>query len=317
LLHPAGALEIVDRAPIGRFDPEQPSLPPFDEIYLLLYALDLEDEDAIVSLVGEFGALEIYEPYVDERFERAGEFAQAPYPALSAYPGFDDITEYDERTELLAQSERARSEIVDVQEIERGRVMPPPTIHEFRWAARCMKDLVRTYRCLREDRSPSDFHWDNPAFAFDVEQQEAGEPDFFWTRGRSMEEFLSGTLALGLADYSPRLVTRDDLFPRRAEHWAEHFGASARLWEICCLELFNHIAEGAIYKDCANELCGRPFVRQFGRAVHGQRRISGVRFCTHACARAQAQREYQRRKRAARHPPPRQQPGRGTPTSPR
>ena len=76
------------------------------------------------------------------------------------------------------------------------------------------------------------------------------------------------------------------------------YGGGHGFYFICCLELFNHMAENATYKVCANDACGRLFVRQEGRAVHGQHRTRGIKYCSSECARAQAQRAYRRRKRA-------------------
>lgn len=71
----------------------------------------------------------------------------------------------------------------------------------------------------------------------------------------------------------------------------------ATIYGACCLQLYNHIAEGAQFKRCANESCRQIFVRQRGRAHSGQHRTEGVKFCTRECARAQAQRELRRRKK--------------------
>jgi hypothetical protein len=71
----------------------------------------------------------------------------------------------------------------------------------------------------------------------------------------------------------------------------------ATIYGACCLQIYNHIAEGATYKRCANESCRQVFVRQRGRSAQGQRRTEGVRFCSRECARAQAQRELRRRKK--------------------
>lgn len=83
-------------------------------------------------------------------------------------------------------------------------------------------------------------------------------------------------------------------------------------YEAMCLQFANHISEGATYRQCLSETCGRLFVRQQGRAEFGQYRTEGVLYCSSACAQAQAQREYRRRKakqRAAKHPGPSRESG--------
>lgn len=59
------------------------------------------------------------------------------------------------------------------------------------------------------------------------------------------------------------------------------------------------VREGAPLLTCANETCGRRFVRARGGAKAGQHRTTGVKFCSPSCAQAQSQREYRRRKTAA------------------
>ncbi|MGR8012283.1 hypothetical protein [Streptomyces hypolithicus] len=69
------------------------------------------------------------------------------------------------------------------------------------------------------------------------------------------------------------------------------------IYSVAFLQLYNHMAEGATVRQCANETCQRPFVRQRGRAEYGQHRTSGIKYCTRECARAQAQRELRRRRK--------------------
>ena len=66
---------------------------------------------------------------------------------------------------------------------------------------------------------------------------------------------------------------------------------------VVFLQLYNHLAEDATIRECANETCRRSFVRQRGRAEYGQNRTSGIKYCTRECARTQAQRELRRRRK--------------------
>jgi hypothetical protein len=85
-------------------------------------------------------------------------------------------------------------------------------------------------------------------------------------------------------------------------HVTVAFGDSPDIWaddpdlfQVLCLALANDIADDADFKHCANETCGRVFLRHRGRAAQGKYHMSGVKYCSVECARAQKQREYRRR----------------------
>lgn len=68
-------------------------------------------------------------------------------------------------------------------------------------------------------------------------------------------------------------------------------------YSAAALQMVNDIALGPTYRTCMNETCGRTFTRQRDRAQYGQHRISGLRYCSRSCARAQGERERRRRAR--------------------
>ncbi|MFI0453695.1 hypothetical protein [Actinomadura sp. 6N118] len=97
---------------------------------------------------------------------------------------------------------------------------------------------------------------------------------------------LEETMRAALSDFS---IGFGDLADRRPT-----------VYSVSFLQMYNHLAEGAHIRRCSNETCRQHFVRQRGRAEYGQYRTSGVKYCSRECARAQAQRELRRRRKAER-----------------
>lgn len=76
----------------------------------------------------------------------------------------------------------------------------------------------------------------------------------------------------------------------------ELFERKANVGNLLAVELALFLSERAPLKRCAR--CDQFFVRQAGRAMHGQQRLSGVKYCSVNCANAAQSQAYRRRKAA-------------------
>ena len=148
-------------------------------------------------------------------------------------------------------------------------------IEAFRVWARLLRDMVKMWNVVQGGESLRELvaQWESSWSAPSRPEGVLGE--------------LATWLNVGLAPFQVHtLVGRD----------AAKYGVPfPSLFSVACLQLANHIAENARYSRCANETCGRLFVRQRGRAKHNQHRTTGVDFCSRHCAWAQGQREWRRR----------------------
>jgi hypothetical protein len=256
---------------------------PYGEVYLELAALDLEDDEAIASFYLRYGILGVCRnPRVDP--DDAWDKAYFGFPGI---PGFEDFI-----APALAEHRQ-----------ELGIGPWDETLQEFIFGANCVKDLVNSWRVSNGQASEDDFEWQAPVWTDNLPEEQAysywASP--YWALGRGMGS--------GLEPFGPTIhwLWEEDepgkaLDPGRGGAHPTHRDVELSLYSILCLELFNHIAEGSSYRVCANETCGRFFVRQSGRALHGQHRSKGVKYCSVECAKAQAQRQYRRRNRKRRPP---------------
>ena len=240
-----------------------PPAPSTTETYLKLAALDPDDVPALTRFACDRGPLDFRSNlYSDDE------------------PIWELPLRRDQMPEIREAWLRAETAVGD-----RGYHYATRT--EIRWGILYMRDLIAARRVLDGEIDGTKHLWESP----------------FWARTHKLNSqpwtadgpatVLATALAAGLKPYTPHLQTFHDEQKEPRALWVNRLD----VWNVCCLELFNHIVEGARYRTCANETCGRLFVRQEGRALHAQHRTRGVMYCSSSCARMQAQRAYRRRQR--------------------
>jgi hypothetical protein len=269
--------------------------------------LDLEDADAILAFVRDYGTLggglayeavttpqgttpfRCYSGAISQQDELRAKVDLITTGELQQHPVFR--SEADLSNPFLTTGGEAAESRLRV-----GLVMShvPPlveTVNEFRFAARCIRDVDAAWQALQVG-GEADVEL---SFVLDA-------PDIRTPYG--LTEFVASTLSCLLRPLSPQLglSIRSGVNPRQTGREARSGVEPQRepvdvpLYTVCALELFDHMVMRAEYHICANERCGKRFVHQQGRAKKGQHRSRSVKYCSPSCARAAAQREYRRRR---------------------
>jgi hypothetical protein len=294
-------------------DPPDPPLREAGEIYLRLLDVDLEQPLSILDFVNEYGILKVFD--LDSRWQ---------WPQLWLFRGGEEMQQ------LTDARRRAGPAIVE-QELAWGQSTGPAhdvepsgrpfpdsdqaafedetseTLTEFQFGARQIRDAVRALRFMRGELGLNEVEWES-SMAHELAVRGDGR---IWPRG--MEDLLRCFFDDGLKAFHPSVSFSDMDDDEVGRYGGAVLGTGrgllvapavtgtfeAGLYSICCLEIYNHLIEQTAYRRCQNERCGRLFVHQVGRAKFGQHRTRGVLYCSSSCARAQAQRELRRRRRAA------------------
>lgn len=262
----------------------------FGEVYLELYALELDDSRQIMRFVERYGVLGVHSlTWGSDHCHNYMGFPRQPnFPLVAA-----------ELDEMVGRGGRLDSD----WECEA----------EFRFGAECLRDMTNAWLVAKGDLDLDDVAWfcpcwENSAFPIHVATDESKVTSELTSALRKQApHYRKATpgqvLYYGMEDslkpFSPTIRNFDDEMLARPDPRATPWDGELPLFSVLCLELFNHIVEEATYKRCANETCGRYFVRQRGRSQHGQHRTRGVKYCSAECARMQASRQYRRRKAAA------------------
>jgi hypothetical protein len=310
---------VSQRVPVG-LDP--------GETYLKLAAVDLDDESSVASFLSDYGYLGVrrlreqqespfdnvisgYDEIVDKLTPDEVESDEELVQSLQL---IDELRPGERPTPLLTLEEQAADEEVDENatpfDEHRNGI---ETFAEFRAAAGLIQDALALWRFVRgeigiDDHAwrlyqPPDAKWTEEMLR-DLEQVGlTGEGLEMRRRSFELEPIvmLDNILAPALREFSPRVLNRHlvgyamlqgPYYEMTASPWVD-----IDLYSLCCAEFFNHIAEHVPYRRCANDRCQRLFVNQEGRAKKGQRRSTGVLYCSASCARAVAQRTYRRRRR--------------------
>jgi hypothetical protein len=241
------------------------------ETYLKLLYVDLADSAKILDFANEFGSLRMaqcWPPGAKHLLFARRELADRRLPFGEWWETINNRLEH-QRLEVTDYEGRASERVPD-----------------FAFGAHCVRDLVQAWRVLNEQLDPADLTWSA------IPPPDEAEAALF----------LQLALQAGLETFHPEV----DISARRYKDDTEQVVLSEvgpwadgppPFYAIACLELYNHIAEGAKYQHCANETCRKLFVRQEGRAQHEQYRRRGVLYCRKSCATAQAKRAQRQREK--------------------
>src|SRR6266571_4161988 len=135
---------VIVPCPRGKYgeDWEEEAVTLSGETYLQLAAVDLDDPQAIFAFVAKYGTLgggELYGAFVRE----------GPYAFVNMYRAqLDAPSEYQKTTRALRAEETRTSD--SRWPSDALKLLFTETLDEFRFAARCLRDLTSAWRMFKE-----------------------------------------------------------------------------------------------------------------------------------------------------------------------
>lgn len=280
------------------------------EHYLELVELNLDSNEEIVEFIERYGILGMRfnnrmggPNYLHEQgfISPIGMSAFEEQWADEIYEGMSPVERLEADPEQLERSgirQWLRSlGVVTRLGQDAANLVLAETLQDFRIGARQLRDLVRAWRVVSGELALADVQdsWETPGLwsdSQDFRDITGDDPGTLEGLAGFLRHSLSDGSRPALAPFRPRLLGPGQ---------EEPFGGTLMppLFNMLCLELFNHISEGLPYKTCAG--CGMLFVRQRGYAAHRKHRTSGIRFHSEKCGDAYHSRRYrQRQAKAAR-----------------
>lgn len=228
---------------------------PDEWVLRQLADVDLEDDHAVATLLGDFGV--ISRPYFDPT-------------------GVPD----DRRSKLAPPSDDQRDGWWEQRD--------DGTLEDARWWLKTARALAGVWREASSGGDPITA-WSAEGFSSFDEQHAQAPAWVVWAQ-------FALALDAGLRPFRARVEYRVEIPDVDVTYGLPPVG----LYSAACLQVYNLVVGKFVARRCANATCGQVFVHQRGGARHGQYRSKGVKYCTPECARAEAQRQYRRRKAAAR-----------------
>jgi hypothetical protein len=174
-----------------------------------------------------------------------------------------------------------------------------PEIHsfdEFRFHARVLRDATRAWQVLQGEM-PEDWAALPGRLTFEEALGQLEIPQGRWISvgwvqtPDDLARLVCSVIDIGLRLFHPRVTFAQG----EGGHVPAWEAFDVGLFEALCLQLRNHIDEGARLRRCKS--CGKLFVRQVGRQRRGLRARGVLNYCSDECANRQNVRNYRERKR--------------------